>query len=150
MVAGGLPHPMAHPAGAVAELALEMLEAAIHRRFPDGAPVRLRVGIGSGPVVAGVIGRRRFSYDLWGDTVNTASRMETTGVPGCVQVTERTRDLLGERYRFQERGQIQVKGKGRMTTYLLSGRVHGHDHTPDLTAPHQDAERDPGEPPWPR
>jgi adenylate cyclase len=87
-------------------------------------------------VVAGVIGRRRFSYDLWGDTVNTASRMETTGVPGCIQVTQRTRDLLGERYRFQERGQIEVKGKGRMTTYLLSGRAHEHDHTPDLTEPH--------------
>jgi class 3 adenylate cyclase len=136
MVAGGLPDPMADHAGAVAELALEMLEVAVHRRFPDGGPVRLRVGIGSGPVVAGVIGRRRFSYDLWGDTVNTASRMETTGVPGCVQVTQRTRDLLGERYRFQQRGQLEVKGKGRMTTYLLSGRVHEHDHTPDLTEPH--------------
>jgi class 3 adenylate cyclase len=131
MVAGGLPDPMADHAGAVAELALEMLEVAVHRRFPDGAPVRLRVGIGSGPVVAGVIGRRRFSYDLWGDTVNTASRMETTGVPGCIQVTQRTRDLLGERYRFQERGQIEVKGKGRMTTYLLDGRAHEPDHTPD-------------------
>jgi class 3 adenylate cyclase len=135
MVAGGLPDPMADHAGAVAELALELLAVAAHRRFPDGAPVRLRVGIGSGPVVAGVIGRRRFSYDLWGDTVNTASRMETTGVPGCVQVTQRTRDLLGERYRFQERGQIEVKGKGRMTTYLLAGRVHEHDHTLDLIEP---------------
>jgi class 3 adenylate cyclase len=123
MVAGGLPQPMADHAGAVAELALEMLEVAVHRRFPDGAPVRLRVGIGSGPVVAGVIGRRRFSYDLWGDTVNTASRMETTGVPGCIQVTQRTHDLLGERYRFQERDRIEVKGKGRMTTYLLNGRA---------------------------
>ena len=74
---------------------------------------RLRIGIASGPVVAVVIGRRRFSYDLWGDTVNTASRMQTTGVPGCIQVTERTRDLLGDRYLFQERGIIQVKGKGR-------------------------------------
>jgi adenylate cyclase len=130
MVAGGLPDPMADHAGAVAELALEMLEVAVQRRFPDGGPVRLRVGIGSGPVVAGVIGRRRFSYDLWGDTVNTASRMETTGVPGCIQVTQRTRDLLGERYRFQERGQIEVKGKGRLTTYLLNGRAHEHDHRP--------------------
>jgi hypothetical protein len=58
--------------------------------------------------------RRKFSYDLWGDTANAASRMETTGVPGCIQVTERTRNLLGERYRFQERGRIQVKGKGKM------------------------------------
>ena len=73
--------------------------------------------------MAGVIGRRRFSYDLWGDTVNTASRMETTGVPGCIQVTERTRELLGERYLIRERGMIQVKGKGEMRTYFLSGRI---------------------------
>ena len=129
MVAGGLPDPMADHAGAVAELALEMLEFASRRRFPDGGPVRLRIGIDSGPVVAGVIGRRRFSYDLWGDTVNTASRMQTTGVPGCIQVTQRTRELLGDRYLFWERGRIQVKGKGEMRTYFLSGRTREHDHT---------------------
>jgi adenylate cyclase len=88
-------------------------------------------------VVAGVIGRRRFSYDLWGDTVNTASRMETTGVPGCIQVTERTRELLGERYLIRERGMIQVKGKGEMRTYFLSGRTHGHSHTQDVREPSQ-------------
>jgi class 3 adenylate cyclase len=123
MVAGGLPDPMPDHAGAMAELALEMLELAARRRLPDGGPVRLRIGVDSGPVVAGVIGRRRFSYDLWGDTVNTASRMQTTGVPGCIQVTERIHDLLGDRYLFQERGMIQVKGKGRMLTYFLSGRA---------------------------
>ncbi|HEV3497606.1 MAG TPA: adenylate/guanylate cyclase domain-containing protein, partial [Actinomycetes bacterium] len=122
MVAGGLPAPTPGHAEAVAELALEMLEVAAGRRLPDGGPVRLRIGIDSGPVVAGVIGRRRFSYDLWGDTANTASRMETTGIPGCIQVTERTRALLDGRYRFQERGRIQVKGKGTMRTYFLSGR----------------------------
>jgi adenylate cyclase len=106
-----------------------MLEVAARRRLPDGGPVRLRVGIDSGPVVAGVIGRRRFSYDLWGDTVNTASRMETTGVPGCIQVTERARQLLGERYVFRERGRIKVKGKGMMLTYFLTGRAGEHDHT---------------------
>jgi adenylate cyclase len=136
MVAGGLPDPMADHAGAVAELALEMLNVAARQRLPDGGPVRLRIGLDSGPVVAGVIGRRRFSYDLWGDTVNTASRMETTGVPGCIQVTERTHDLLGERYLFQERGMIQVKGKGKMRTYFLSGRAREHDHVLDLTEPH--------------
>jgi class 3 adenylate cyclase len=135
MVAGGLPDPMPDHAGAVAELALEMLELATRRRFPDGGPVRLRIGVDSGPVVAGVIGRRRFSYDLWGDTVNTASRMQTTGVPGCIQVTQRTRELLGERYVFRERGRIQVKGKGEMLTYFLTGRPSGVDSIPDLTTP---------------
>jgi class 3 adenylate cyclase len=122
MVAGGLPGPMPGHAEAMAELALEMLEVAGARRLPDGDPVRLRIGIDSGPVVAGVIGRRRFSYDLWGDTANTASRMETTGIPGCIQITERTRHLLGDRYQLTERGRIQVKGKGTMCTYFLSRR----------------------------
>jgi class 3 adenylate cyclase len=135
MVAGGLPDPMPDHAGAVAELALEMLNVAAGRSLPDGGPVRLRIGLDSGPVVAGVIGRRKFSYDLWGDTVNTASRMQTSGVPGCIQVTERTRDLLGERYLFQERGTIQVKGKGQMLTYFLSGRARQPDHILDLTEP---------------
>jgi class 3 adenylate cyclase len=136
MVAGGLPDPMPDHAGAMAELALEMLEVAARQRLPDGGPVRLRIGIASGPVVAGVIGRRRFSYDLWGDTVNTASRMEATGVPGCIQVTERTRELLGDRYVFRERGMIRVKGKGKMLTYFLSGRARKHDQMLDLTEPH--------------
>jgi class 3 adenylate cyclase len=136
MVAGGLPNPRPDHARAVAELALEMLDLAARRSFPDGGPVRLRIGIDTGPVVAGVIGRRRFSYDLWGDTVNTASRMETTGIPGCIQITERTRELLGDRYVLRERGKIQVKGKGKMLTYFLSGRTGEHDHTPDLTEPY--------------
>ena len=136
MVAGGLPDLRPDHVGAVAEMALGMLEVAAHRSLPDGAPVRLRVGIDSGPVVAGVIGRRKFSYDLWGDTVNTASRMASSGIPGCIQVTQRTRELLGERYRFRDRGRIQVKGKGEMTTYFLSGRAHEPGHMPDLTEPH--------------
>jgi len=122
MVAGGLPNPVPDHARQVAEMALEMVSVAGERRLPDGQPIRLRVGIDSGPVVAGVIGKHKFIYDLWGDTVNTASRMESNGLPGFIQVTRRTRDLLAEHYVFQERGRIQVKGKGVMVTYFLLGR----------------------------
>jgi class 3 adenylate cyclase len=132
MVAGGLPDPAPGHAVAVAELALGMLEVAARCRLPDGGPVQLRIGVDSGPVVAGVIGSRRFSYDLWGDTVNTASRMQTAGVAGCIQVTQRARQLLGDRYQFRERGRIQVRGKGEMRTYFLVGRAadHGIDEVP--------------------
>ena len=112
-------------AEAIADLGLEMLEAAAHRTLRNGEPIRLRIGIDSGPVVAGVIGRRKFSYDLWGDTVNTASRMESHGVPGYIQVTERVRGLLADRFVFRERGTVEVKGKGPMRTYLLLGRSPG-------------------------
>jgi adenylate cyclase len=122
MVAGGLPEPSSDHAEAVAGLALDMLEVARSRTLSDSEPVRLRIGIDSGSVVAGVIGKRKFIYDLWGDTVNTASRMESHGVAGCIQVTERTRTLLGDRYTFSEKHQIQIKGKGEMTTYFLTGR----------------------------
>jgi adenylate cyclase len=122
MVAGGLPQPTPDHAEAVAEMALDMMEVAASRTLSDNEPVRLRIGIDSGPVVAGVIGRRKFIYDLWGDAVNTASRMESHGVPGCIQVTERTRDLLGDRYTFSEQQRLEVKGKGEMATYFLTGR----------------------------
>jgi class 3 adenylate cyclase len=89
---------------------------------PGGRPLQVRIGIDTGPVVAGVIGRSKFSYDLWGDTVNTASRMESQGLAGCIQVTERTYQRLQNRYRFERRGPIQVRGKTAMVTYLLLGR----------------------------
>jgi class 3 adenylate cyclase len=121
MVVGGLPEPRPDHAEAVAEMALTMLEEVTGRSDPSGRPLAVRIGIDTGPVVAGVIGTSRFSYDLWGDTVNTASRMESHGVPGCIQVTGRTYRRLRDRYRFQRRGPIPVKGKGDVVTYFLVG-----------------------------
>jgi class 3 adenylate cyclase len=122
MVAGGLPTPRPDHAQAVAEMALAMREEAARRADPSGQPLQLRIGIDTGPVAAGVIGTSKFSYDLWGDTVNTASRMESHGIPGCIQVTERTYQRLREGYRFQRRGPIQVRGMGEMVTYFLVRR----------------------------
>lgn len=122
MVVGGLPDPRPDHAEAVAEMALAIREEVTGRSDPSGQPLAVRIGIDTGPVVAGVIGRSKFSYDLWGDTVNTASRMESHGVAGCIQVTARTYQRLRGGYRFERRGPIQVKGKGEMVTYFLVGR----------------------------
>jgi class 3 adenylate cyclase len=122
MVAGGLPQPRPDHAQAIAEMALAMQAEVARRTDPSGRPLQLRIGIDTGPVEAGVIGTSKFSYDLWGDTVNTASRMESHGVAGCIQVTERTYQRLRDGYRFQRRGPIQVRGMGEMVTYFLVGR----------------------------
>jgi class 3 adenylate cyclase len=122
MVVGGLPKPRPDHAEAVAEMALAVREEVPRHLDPDGQPLAVRIGIATGPVVAGVIGRRKFSYDLWGDTVNTASRMESGGVPGCIQVTDRTYRRLRDRYRFQRRGPVPVKGKGELVTWFLVAR----------------------------
>jgi class 3 adenylate cyclase len=123
MVAGGLPEPRPDHAQAVADLALSMQMEMARRIDTGGQPLQARIGIDTGPVVAGVIGADKFSYDLWGDTVNTASRMESTGVPGCIQVTERTYRRLRDGYRFERRGVVPVKGKGEMVTWFLIGRA---------------------------
>jgi class 3 adenylate cyclase len=129
MVAGGLPVARTDHAQAVAEMALAVREEAGRHRDPTGRPLQVRIGIDSGPVVAGVIGTAKFSYDLWGDTVNTASRMESTGAPGCIQVTERAYRRLRDRYRFERRGPVQVKGKGELVTWFLVGRSDGSGPT---------------------
>jgi len=84
-----------------------------------GRRLQVRIGIASGPVVAGVIGERKFSFDLWGDTVNTAARMESSGIPDQIQVTDATRQQLGARYPFVRREGVEVKGKGIMSTWML-------------------------------
>lgn len=122
MAVAGLPTPRADHAEAAAEMALELQQQLATRTTPNGRPLQMRVGIHTGPVVAGVIGTRKFSYDLWGDTVNIASRMESQGLPGATQVTEAAYQRLQERYEFESRGTIQVRGKGEMRTYVLTGR----------------------------
>ncbi|HEY9604659.1 MAG TPA: adenylate/guanylate cyclase domain-containing protein [Allocoleopsis sp.] len=122
MVVGGLPMRRPDHAEAIAEMALDMKSAIAHFRDKTGKGVNIRIGINTGAVVAGVIGIKKFSYDLWGDTVNIASRMETHGLPGQIQVTAATYERLRQQYVLKERGSIQVKGKGEMMTYLLMGR----------------------------
>jgi class 3 adenylate cyclase len=119
MVAAGIPVPRADHAHVLARFALAAREDLATRNLTSDTPVQLRVGISSGPVVAGVIGRRRFLYDLWGDTVNTASRMESHGIPGRIQITDATRALLGEQFECTDRGVIDVKGKGPTHTWIL-------------------------------
>ena len=121
MVVGGLPTPRAGHLAAVLELAVAMRDAISHVGTPHGEPLQLRIGIDVGPVVAGVIGRHKFSYDVWGDTVNTASRMESDGVLGRIQVTERVARAAWQQFDFEPRRSVAIKGKGTMTTFLLVG-----------------------------
>jgi adenylate cyclase len=122
MVAGGIPTPRPDHLAAVLKMALQMGDALARVGTRYGQVLQLRIGIDSGPVVAGVIGRRKFSYDLWGDTVNSASRMESHGVPGRVHVTERVARAAQHQFEFEPRGPIDVKGKGPIHTYFLIGR----------------------------
>lgn len=122
MVVGGLPTPREDHAEAVAEMALDMQTEIERFNQETDQTVQLRVGINTGPVVAGVIGIKKFIYDLWGDTVNTASRMESHGVSGKIQVSLITYQLLKDKYLFEERGVTTIKGKGEMKTYFLIGR----------------------------
>jgi adenylate cyclase len=125
MVVSGVPKPIPDHAAAMADLALDMRDALVGLVDPKGRPVPVRIGIASGPVVAGVVGTRKFFYDVWGDAVNTASRMESTGESGKIQVDLATRELLVGQFELFERGVIEVRGKGAMQTWFLTGRMPG-------------------------
>jgi len=122
MVAGGVPNPSPDHLTSIADLALDMQES-IKSKFSLQHPgFMLRIGINVGAVVAGVIGKNKFIYDLWGDTVNVASRMESHGIPGTIQVSEDVYSKLKNQYDFEFRGDVDIKGKGMCKTYFLSCR----------------------------
>ncbi len=124
MVVGGIPIPQPNHAVAIAQMALDIQAAIPQLCDKTGQDLSIRIGINTGPVIAGVIGKKKFIYDLWGDTVNIASRMESQGLPGKIQVTAATYQHLREQFLFEERGAIQVKGKGKMVTYFLTDKKH--------------------------
>jgi len=120
MVVAGVPQPREDHAAVLVEMALAMHRHVERHRPVYGRRLQIRTGIASGPVVAGVIGERKFSYDLWGDTVNTAARMESSGIPDCIQVTDETSRLLAGQYPFERREGVEIKGKGIMSTWTLN------------------------------
>ena len=123
MAAAGLPVPVVDHAVRAAHMALDMIEVMDRFNEQSRHQLRVRIGISSGAAVAGVIGKRKFFYDLWGDVVNTASRMESHGVSGRIQIADTTRRGLGEPFILEARGTIEVKGKGEMHTWFLNSRT---------------------------
>lgn len=144
MVAAGLPEPREDHALAIADMALGMQEVVQELNDTIGIPLAMRIGINTGVVVAGVIGTKKFIYDLWGDTVNVASRMESSAEPGRIQVTFSTYALLLRDYHLEERGTVAVKGKGDMMTYWLLGRRSPEEKKQYIPTPSlPDTPRDP-------
>ncbi|NJK72357.1 MAG: PAS domain S-box protein [Synechococcaceae cyanobacterium SM2_3_60] len=129
MVVGGVPEPRTDHALAVVEMAIAMQAQIARIQRPDGQPFALRIGINTGSVVAGVIGTKKFIYDLWGDAVNVASRMESLGVAGEIQITETTAKHIHTDFKLEPRGMLDVKGKGQMPTYWVGERYRPQEHS---------------------
>jgi len=122
MLVGGLPNPRDDHAHAVADTALEMVQALERINKNRDIDLAMRIGIHSGPVVAGVIGKIKFTYDIWGDTVNVASRMESSGLPGKIHISEQTMAELNSQFNLEERGMVECKGLGQVKTFFVNGR----------------------------
>jgi class 3 adenylate cyclase len=125
MLAAGVPETRPDHCAAVADCALDMVAAATNMSDPKGDPIQIRVGIHTGPAIAGVIGAHKFAYDLWGDTVNTASRMESHGASGKIQTSKEIYQILKDDFLFEFRDRLHIKGKGEMQTWWLIGRRNG-------------------------
>jgi class 3 adenylate cyclase len=123
MIVGGMPIWQPDHLERMAAVALEIAHAVSHNEAASRLGVQFRIGMHTGPVVAGVIGTKKFIYDVWGDTVNVASRMEQTGVPGRIQVTGAVEHRLRDRFRLESRGEVEIKGKGSMETFFLLGQA---------------------------
>lgn len=123
MAVAGLPTPVTDHSARAAHMALDMMDAVERHNLGNEHKLKVRIGLSTGAVVAGVIGKRKFFYDVWGDTVNTASRMESQGLAGRIQLSEATRSRLTGAFALEERGAIDVKGKGEMHTWFLNGRL---------------------------
>ncbi len=138
MVVSGVPEPRPDHLDAIASLALDMVDATSRIRYADGQPVPIRVGLAAGPLVAGVVGSRKFFYDVWGDAVNVASRMESSAATGHIQVPQNVYERLRGDFVFEERGDVEIKGKGVMHTwYLVGHRTQTVQAAPGLRARQQ-------------